>query len=64
MNKDTVGMPVVSPCNSVCRISTATGFCEGCLRSIDEIVAWGQMTDAAKLSVLEILSQRKASHAA
>jgi uncharacterized protein len=59
----TVG-PVASPCTSVCRISTATGFCEGCLRSIDEIVAWGQMTEAAKHNVIELVSQRKASHAA
>ena len=26
----------------------ATGFCEGCLRTLDEIVAWSGMDDATK----------------
>jgi uncharacterized protein len=55
---------VPSPCNSVCRMSPTTGFCEGCLRTINEIVAWGQMTDAQKRLVSESLNIRKAQHAA
>ena len=50
---------VASPCISVCRIDPATGFCEGCLRSIDEIADWATMPDERKLAVLEALSHRR-----
>ena len=50
---------VASPCISVCRIDAATGYCEGCLRSIDEIAGWATMSDERKLSVLEALSHRR-----
>jgi predicted Fe-S protein YdhL (DUF1289 family) len=32
---------VPSPCISVCRMDAATGLCEGCFRTLDEIAAWG-----------------------
>ncbi|MDQ6619486.1 MAG: DUF1289 domain-containing protein [Pseudomonadota bacterium] len=50
---------VPSPCTSVCRIDEATGWCEGCLRTIDEIVAWGAMADAEKRTVLAALPARR-----
>ena len=50
---------VASPCISVCRVDPATGFCEGCLRTIDEIAGWGTMADERKLAVLEALSHRR-----
>lgn len=37
--------PVPSPCTSVCRMSGDTGLCEGCLRTLDEIVAWSRIGD-------------------
>jgi len=39
---------VPSPCISICRMSEATGWCEGCFRSIDEIRQWSKSDDAAK----------------
>ena len=51
---------VRSPCVNVCRMSAATGLCEGCLRTIDEIAAWGQLSDAARLQVWQQLHQRRA----
>lgn len=36
---------VPSPCTSVCRMSGDTGWCEGCFRTLDEIVAWSQLRD-------------------
>ncbi|GAA0755289.1 hypothetical protein GCM10009107_32630 [Ideonella azotifigens] len=45
------GQPVPSPCISVCRMDPATGWCEGCLRSIDEIIAWSRQDEAGKLQV-------------
>jgi len=50
---------VPSPCISVCRMDAGTGWCEGCLRSIDEIAAWSTMPDEAKRAVWLQLSQRR-----
>ncbi|MBB3223918.1 DUF1289 domain-containing protein [Pseudoduganella umbonata] len=36
-----------------------TGFCEGCLRSIDEIVAWGKADDDYKRAVWAQLRLRE-----
>ena len=36
-----------SPCSSVCRIDEQ-GFCEGCLRNLDEIRAWSVNSDEDK----------------
>jgi uncharacterized protein len=50
---------VASPCIDVCRMDPATGWCEGCLRTIGEIVAWREMGDAEKLSVWDELALRR-----
>ena len=50
--------PVPSPCNSVCRIHEATGLCEGCLRTLDEIAAWGGLDDGGRRAVWLRLAQR------
>ena len=42
---------VPSPCTSVCAIDPASGWCAGCLRTLDEIAAWGSLDDAAKREV-------------
>jgi predicted Fe-S protein YdhL (DUF1289 family) len=52
---------VASPCINVCRMDEASGLCEGCLRTIDEIVAWGSMDDDAKRQVWLQLEQRRAA---
>jgi predicted Fe-S protein YdhL (DUF1289 family) len=36
-----------------------TGYCEGCLRSIEEIVAWGSATDDYKRAVWARLAERE-----
>jgi uncharacterized protein len=51
---------VPSPCNSVCRMDARTGWCEGCLRTLDEITAWSAMHDADKRVLLEALARRRA----
>lgn len=57
---DTVS-PVASPCIGVCRIDPATGWCVGCLRSLDEIAAWGVEDDAARRQVLDRIAVRRVS---
>jgi uncharacterized protein len=37
----------------------ATGWCEGCLRTIDEIAAWGTLDDAARREVRAALLRRR-----
>jgi hypothetical protein len=50
---------VQSPCVNVCRMDAATGYCEGCLRTIDEIACWSGYTDEDKLAVLAKLPSRR-----
>jgi predicted Fe-S protein YdhL (DUF1289 family) len=50
---------VPSPCISVCRMDAASGWCLGCLRTLDEIAAWGHLDDTAKRVVWAQLRQRR-----
>jgi predicted Fe-S protein YdhL (DUF1289 family) len=50
---------VKSPCINVCRMHAGTGWCEGCLRTIDEIAAWGGLDDRLKRELLAQLPQRR-----
>ena len=54
---------VPSPCISICRMNTVTGLCIGCLRDIDEIIAWGRMDETDKRRVWRAIEQRAARHA-
>ena len=60
---------VPSPCTSVCRMSGDTGLCEGCFRTLDEIVAWSGISDedtqgaarvkiSGKRSIWSVIEQR------
>jgi len=51
--------PVPSPCINICRMSPATGLCEGCWRTIDEITVWSRLDDEAKRAVWRHLQHRK-----
>jgi predicted Fe-S protein YdhL (DUF1289 family) len=52
-----VGLP--SPCVNVCRMHAASGWCEGCARTLEEIAAWGSLPDEAKLRVWRRLPERR-----
>jgi predicted Fe-S protein YdhL (DUF1289 family) len=52
--------PVPSPCINVCRMVPATGLCEGCMRTIDEIVGWGAASDDAKRAIWAEIRRREA----
>jgi len=51
-------MAVPSPCTNVCVIDRTSGYCMGCLRTIEEISAWSGADDRWKRSVIEALSRR------
>ena len=52
--------PVPSPCISLCQMSPETGLCLGCMRTIDEIVAWGSASDDVKRAVWREIRRREA----
>jgi predicted Fe-S protein YdhL (DUF1289 family) len=49
---------VPSPCISVCRMDAATGICEGCYRTLDEIARWGSASEEEKLAIWDELLRR------
>ena len=50
---------VASPCVRLCRMHPGTGWCEGCLRTIDEIATWGRLSEAGRVAVLQGLTPRR-----
>ncbi|MBY4946316.1 DUF1289 domain-containing protein [Cupriavidus respiraculi] len=51
--------PVPSPCRNICRMD-ANGYCEGCLRTLEEIAGWGTRADADKRAIWRALPARAA----
>lgn len=47
-----------SPCVQVCTVDPDGRYCLGCLRTLDEIAAWGSLNAAQKRAVLDALEQR------
>ena len=48
-----------SPCVKVCVMDPQRGVCLGCCRSLDEIAAWGGMTDEERETIIAALPERK-----
>ncbi len=51
--------PMPSPCVSLCKIDPASGLCQGCLRTLDEIVSWSQASEAFKGTVWAEIKRRE-----
>ena len=54
-------MSLPSPCIDVCRMDPASGLCDGCLRTLDEIAAWSIASDEQQRQILAAIAQRRAS---
>jgi uncharacterized protein len=52
---------VPSPCISICKMDAHTGLCEGCLRTIEEIARWSEMTNDQKRAVWQQLALRRSA---
>ncbi|MEM5276274.1 DUF1289 domain-containing protein [Cupriavidus taiwanensis] len=52
--------PVPSPCRNICHMDPFSGYCAGCLRTIDEIAGWSSASDEDKRHVWAQLPQRAA----
>jgi predicted Fe-S protein YdhL (DUF1289 family) len=48
-----------SPCNKNCILDQATRLCEGCLRTIEEIIRWQFYSDEEKRKVLLNVAGRR-----
>ena len=55
------GDDIASPCIDVCRMDAGTGLCRGCLRTLDEIAAWGRLSGSMKRRVLADIEARRAA---
>lgn len=53
---------VPSPCVSICRMDAASGLCEGCCRTIEEIAAWAQLDADGKRHVWQRIGERALDH--
>ena len=52
---------IPSPCVSVCRMDAERVYCEGCLRSIDELRAWRASSDLEKKAIWARIAERAAT---
>ena len=52
-------LPILSPCVNVCEMGD-DGLCEGCLRTLDEIAAWGVMSPQGRMHVVDELIPERA----
>jgi len=51
---------IQSPCVNLCRMDAASGLCQGCSRTLDEIAAWARCDDAARRAILAAVAARRA----
>jgi uncharacterized protein len=54
-----VGPRAISPCINVCRMDERTGWCEGCLRTLDEIATWSILDADEREAVWRSLDDRR-----
>ena len=53
---------VASPCVNICKLvddKEHGKYCEGCLRTPNEIGAWKYLSDGEKLEILRVVELRK-----
>ena len=46
--------PVLTPCIGVCTLDPV-GYCDGCLRTGNEIAGWMSMSDAQRLHMMDVV---------
>jgi|GEM_PF-116859 len=52
---------VQSPCVKICAIHPLERICTGCLRTIEEITAWGKMSESERTSLILELPKRQSN---
>jgi predicted Fe-S protein YdhL (DUF1289 family) len=51
--------PPLSPCTRVCVIDPVSGLCQGCDRTLDEIVGWSGLSPDERQSIMTSLVGRR-----
>ncbi|MGO4402888.1 DUF1289 domain-containing protein [Bosea sp. RAF48] len=54
---------ISTPCIKVCIIAPQNRLCEGCGRTLAEIAQWGRLSEAERLAIMAVLSERLAQGA-
>ena len=54
-------MEIRSPCIGVCSMDNATGFCQGCYRTIEEIQNWWEMDQQQQQETVRKATLREAA---
>jgi len=49
-----------SPCIKLCVIDQASGWCEGCTRTLAEIARWSSLSDDERRRIMRDLPSRRA----
>ena len=49
---------IESPCIGVCAMDEATGFCQGCYRTLDEIQQWWDLSNMQKQQIVDETNAR------
>ena len=52
---------VPSPCIGLCQLDPKSGLCIGCLRTAEEIEAWGSASELLRRGILRTLAKRRAN---
>ncbi|TVR95574.1 MAG: DUF1289 domain-containing protein [Rhodospirillales bacterium] len=50
---------IPSPCVGVCELHPENGLCLGCLRTMDEIAAWRDISAAERYGILKRIAERR-----
>lgn len=51
--------PIVTPCVKVCVVDGESGLCLGCLRTLEEVASWANLSDAERDAIMAALPGRK-----
>lgn len=51
--------PIKSPCVKICVVDPATGWCEGCFRTLQEIGGWMRFSPEERDRIMAALRERR-----
>lgn len=51
--------PITTPCIKVCVVDGESGLCLGCYRKLNEVAAWGRLSDTEREAIMAELAGRR-----
>ncbi|WP_397421316.1 DUF1289 domain-containing protein [Phenylobacterium sp.] len=55
----TATAPIKTPCIKVCIVDGESGLCMGCYRKLNEVAAWGRLSDLERDAIMAALPERR-----